>query len=168
MVGTGVTAGLSFLWGGVNRGPLVFFLGGQKFAARPGGRGGKNRSTGASADDVEVLVPQGTIVYQIDVKDDAVPSKKQLYDLLRANKDNYDVEGSEAGPVALSSPVRRPRAGLNSTAAGARRGSPSTRHPLDLGRLTKLGEVIEDGQKLLVAAGGKGGSGNDAFKGQIG
>jgi len=163
--GDGGNGGSIYLVGDTNLRTLDYFAGRQKFAARPGGRGGKNRSTGASADDVEVLVPQGTIVYQIDVKDDAVPSKKQLYDLLRANKDNYDVEGSEAGPVALSSPVRRPRAGLNSTAAGARRGSPSTRHPLDLGRLTKLGEVIEDGQKLLVAAGGKGGRGNDAFKG---
>lgn len=134
--GDGGHGGHVYLVGERNLRTLDYFAGRQKFEAKHGERGGANRRTGVTADHLKILVPQGTVVYQIDMDNDTIPSRSMLYDLLRINKEQFD--------------------GTNNQEANNKQFQNS--------KLTKLGEVLEDMDELLVARGGGGGKGNDAFK----
>lgn len=89
--GDGGRGGSVYAVGDKDLNTLRHFLGSRRYAAEPGGEGGKRHCHGANGTDLEIKVPVGTII-------------------------------------------------------------------------SGIGEILEDGQKLLLAKGGEGGLGNDHFK----
>ncbi len=132
--GDGGDGGSVYLVGERNLRTLDYFAGRQKFAAIDGEHGRGQKQSGAAGRDVMVRVPLGTIVFE--VKETRLTEAGMKRDEIYALLRHYRSEVQTSG-------------GMNWEGIEG---------------VELLGEVIGEGEKLLVAKGGKGGKGNDRFK----
>lgn len=133
--GNGGDGGSIYLVGSRGLNTLHNFVGRKSFEAEAGEMGGKTSMSGKKGEDLYIEVPVGTIVWKLEGELEAgVGLEKELSD------ENYSEEKVEVSQRTLNS------------------------LKLDEIPKTKLFEVLKDGEKVLLAKGGKGGRGNEAFK----
>ncbi len=118
-----------------NVGTLLDFKGAKKIKAPRGANGGSSDRKGASGEHVEVRVPVGTLVFELGAIE---PDTTQDVDMDMDMDMEEDDEGVDEHLIEQEAS--------------------------DVGEPEVLADLIEDGQRVVVARGGKGGLGNARFK----
>jgi GTP-binding protein len=133
--GDGGDGGSIYLVGTRGLNTLHHFVGKKSFKAQSGEMGGKMNMSGKKGEDLIIEVPVGTIVWKLDAELDAVVGVQT-----ELSGEDYSEEKIQISQQTLNT-LR-----------------------LDDIPKTKVAEILEDGQRVLLARGGKGGRGNEAFK----
>ncbi len=142
--GDGGRGGSVWLVGDRNLNTLYHLRMPKTWRAERGRHGEGSNRTGRSGEDLEIAVPLGTVVFEeVSPETEAEPDAEDLAE----EPSEQQLAHQEA---LASNPFLQ-----------AGDGSPEDVDPEPVRR--SLGEVIEDGQRLLVAQGGKGGKGNAHF-----
>lgn len=160
--GDGGHGGSIYFVGDKDMNTLQLFMGKQRFAATAGGHGTDNKKHGANGEDLEIKIPLGCV---ITIEKDETVKKP-------AHADKFTGKDLAVIRNEVSSSLQQ-RPGIDTTIEPDEEGSEveddarAQEEALDRVEVQGprvVGELLEDGQRLCIARGGKGGRGNVHFK----
>jgi GTP-binding protein len=146
----------------------------QHFKAKSGKPGSNKRCNGKSGDDLHVRVPVGTVVVIEGVADES-DARPPWFDsepglVVRDDGDEGGVENvvigvseglEEISPEQVRTSIADQAREIRANSRGAKsKSKTSSRKPV---RGEIMGDVVEDGQEIVVVRGGRGGRGNVHF-----
>ena len=154
--GDGGRGGSIVLRGNRNINTLKDFAGKRTIEAKSGQMGGKDKSTGSDSDDVILDVPVGTVVWR--AQNFIRKTEQKMYSYT-------EEEGRKEWIIGLH---RRVKVNLVELIPKDAKKKKVIRKTIKLGHneavYELVGELIEDGEQIVVAKGGKGGRGNWRFR----
>ncbi len=162
--GDGGNGGSIYIRGVAGETTLRWYAGKKHFIADAGAYGGGSNCAGKSADDIVLEVPLGTVIWQLS--ENNIGHRRRLmnggFEALK--KDQIERETYVLEKEGQAPPERTPDDVFEPEALATYQ---AERFDPERSGVVKLVEITEHGQEFLLAQGGLGGRGNDAYKSSV-